>query len=142
MTQAVSANERHTVIYDADCGFCRWALALLLRLDRAHRLPPLALGTQRADALLPDLEPDERAASWHLVSPGGQRESASAALPFVLALLPGGWAPAAVLYRIPRATDRGYRWVAAHRSRLSHAIPTSAERRATALIDERARESA
>ena len=61
--------ERWILIYDADCGFCRWSLARVLALDRAHRLRPVALGTPEADALLADMAPDERAASWHLVSP-------------------------------------------------------------------------
>ena len=77
------------VIYDADCGFCRWSLALLLSADRKHsergrpsppQLPvrcggpaapgalrPLPLGTAEADYLLHDLTPEERNGSWHLV---------------------------------------------------------------------------
>src|SRR5947207_6351042 len=68
-----------TVIYDADCGFCRWSLARVLALDPGHLLRPVALGTPEADQLLADLTPEERAASWHLVSPGGRRASAGAA---------------------------------------------------------------
>ena len=130
MTQSI-------VIYDADCGFCRWTLALLLRADRQRRLRPLALGTPEADARLADLEPEQRIASWHLVGPDGTRTSAGAALPEVLRLLPGGGRPAAALARIPGPTERGYRWVADHRSELSRAVPGSAKRRATALIQAR-----
>ena len=130
MTQSI-------VIYDADCGFCRWTLALLLRADRHRRLRPLALGTPEADALLADLEPEERIASWHLISPDGTRTSAGVALPDVLRLLPGGGRPAAALARIPGPTERGYRWVADHRSKLGRAVPGSAKRRATALIQAR-----
>jgi predicted DCC family thiol-disulfide oxidoreductase YuxK len=46
------------VLYDADCGFCRWSLARLLALDRERKLRPLAVGTQQADALLADLTPE------------------------------------------------------------------------------------
>lgn len=130
MTQSI-------VIYDADCGFCRWTLALLLRADRHRRLRPLALGAPEADALLADLEPEQRIASWHLVSPDGTRTSAGVALPEVLRLLPGGGRPAAALARIPGPTERGYRWVADRRSKLSRAVPGSAKRRATALIQAR-----
>lgn len=126
-----------TVIYDPDCGFCRWSLGLLLRADHHRRLLPLALGTAKADALLSELTPEQRSASWHLISPDGRRASAGAGLPAVLALLPGGRLPAAALARIPRLTERGYRWVADHRSSLSRAIPAGAERRATALIEAR-----
>ena len=87
---------RWTVLYDRDCGFCRWSLAQLLALDRRRRLRPVALGTPEADALLADLTPEQRAASWHLVSPDGRRWSAGAAAPPLLRLLPGGRLPAAV----------------------------------------------
>ena len=79
-----------TVIYDPDCGFCRWSLALLLRADRGRRLRPVALGTEQADELLADLQPAQRAASWHLIGPDGRRHSGGAALPKVLELLPFG----------------------------------------------------
>ena len=132
-----AAGRQATVIYDVDCGFCRWSLALLLRADRGRRLRPLALGTDAADVLLADLEPDERASSWHLVASDGTRTSAGAALPKVLELLPGGGLPAAVLTRFPGATERGYRWVAGHRSSLSRLVPSAAKRRATAVISSR-----
>lgn len=126
------------VIYDADCGFCRWSLALLLGADRRRRLRPLALGTPEAEALLSDIPAEQRAASWHLVSPDGSRRSAGAAAPKLLALLPGGRAPAAVLARAPGLTDRGYHWVASHRSTLSRWLTSRAKRRATVKIARRA----
>jgi len=128
---------RWRLIYDRDCGFCRTALGLILRADRGCRLRPLALGTGEADDLLADLTPDRREASWHLVSPEGHRESAGAAGPPLLRLLPGGQAPAAVLARFPDLTERAYEWVAEHRSTFSHALPDSAKERATKLIETR-----
>jgi predicted DCC family thiol-disulfide oxidoreductase YuxK len=125
---------RWTVLYDSDCGFCRWSLGQLLRLDRQRRLRPAALGAAQADALLAELSPEERAASWHLVSPDGGRWSAGAAAPPLLRLLPGGRVPAAVLARWPRLTERAYRWVADHRSAFSRMIPSSAKRRADERI--------
>jgi predicted DCC family thiol-disulfide oxidoreductase YuxK len=130
------------VLYDPDCGFCRWSLALLLRADRRRRLRPLALGTEQADRLLADLQPEQRAASWHLVWPDGRRQSAGAAVPGVLELLPGGAGPAAVLARFPEQTERGYRWVADHRSTLSRLLPSGAKRRATGVIEAHTREAA
>jgi predicted DCC family thiol-disulfide oxidoreductase YuxK len=132
-----TTTQQATVIYDPDCGFCRWSLALLLRADRGRRLKPLALGTEAADELLGDLEPARRAASWHLVATDGSRESGGAALPTVLELLPGGGVPAALLRRFPGATERAYRWVADHRSSLSRLLPSTAKRRATAVIRRR-----
>ena len=125
------------MIYDADCGFCRWSLALLLRADRDRRLRPLALGTPEAEGLLADLDQEQREASWHLVNPDGVRASAGAALPAVVELLPHGRVPASLLKRIPGPTERVYRWVADHRSHLSRAVPSNAKRRATALIQTR-----
>jgi predicted DCC family thiol-disulfide oxidoreductase YuxK len=126
-----------TLIYDSDCGFCRWSLALVLKADRRRALMPLALGTAQADALLHDLTPQQRSASWHLVAPDCRRESAGAAAPHLLTLLPGGRAPAAVLARAPALTDRGYRWVAANRSTLSRLLPSSAKLRASETIRQR-----
>lgn len=134
--------DQSIVIYDRDCGFCRWSLSLLLRADRHRRLRPLALGTPQADELLADLTPEQRSASWHLVSPDGRRASAGAGLPAVLVLLPGGGIPASVLARQPDLVERGYRWVADHRSKLSRVLPGSAKRRATSLIDDRGRQPA
>jgi len=108
--------ERWILIYDADCGFCRWSLRRVLALDRARRLRPVALGTPEADAQLADLTPAARAASWHLVSPDGVRTSAGEAAPPLLRLLRGGRLPAVALERMPRVTNRAYRWVAEHRS--------------------------
>ena len=119
----LAARGRWLVLYDADCRFCTRALSALLRWDRAGRLRPVALAQPETDGLLPDLTGEQRMESWHLICPSGARYSAGAALPPLLRLLPGGRVPAAVLARFPRATERGYRWVAGHRSLLSKLVP-------------------
>jgi predicted DCC family thiol-disulfide oxidoreductase YuxK len=123
-----------TVIYDSDCGFCRFTLALLLTWDRRLALPPLPLGTPEADRLLSDLTEAERNASWHLVDDSGRRNSAGAALAPVLSLLPGGSIPAGLVSRAPHLTERGYRWVADHRSFLGRFVPRRARRWADRVI--------
>ena len=110
------------VLYDAECGFCRRSLSVLLRWDRHGNLRPVALQEPRADELLGDLSRDQRMASWHLVSPDGRRWSGGAAVVPLLRLLPGGRIPAAGFGRFPRLTDRGYRWIADHRSQLSRLL--------------------
>jgi predicted DCC family thiol-disulfide oxidoreductase YuxK len=125
------------IVYDADCGFCRTALAAILSADRGRRLRPLALGTPEADRLLHDLTTQQREASWHLVSPDGHRESAGAAGAPLLRLLPGGALPAAALAKAPDVTQRVYEWVADHRSTLSRMLPSSVKQRATRLIRRR-----
>jgi len=124
------------VLYDAECGLCKWLLAALLRWDQAGRLRPLALQRPEARELLHELSADQGMASWHLIS-AGRRHSAGAALPPLLQALPGGRLPSAVLARFPRATETAYRWVAGHRSGLSQLVPATAKRRASELVRRR-----
>ena len=121
---------RWNVLYDSDCGFCKWLLSGFLRWDGAGVLRPVALQRPEAAELLSDLDPALRIESWHLISPEGARLSGGPAIPAMLRLLPGGRAPAAVFARFPRMTDCGYRWVAVHRSGLSKWVPAAAKRRA------------
>jgi predicted DCC family thiol-disulfide oxidoreductase YuxK len=126
-----------TVLYDADCGFCNWLLSALLRWDRAGHLHPIALQRAEADNLLKELAPAERMASWHLISPSGERYSGGAALPPLLRLLPAGQIPATAIARFPSPADRGYRWVAEHRSQLSRCVPASIKQRARQRVHKR-----
>lgn len=125
---------RHAVLYDRDCGFCRWALGLILRWDRRRALRPVALQDAEADRLLDGMPAEARMASWHLVDPDGRVRSAGAALPQLLRLLPRGRALAKPAERFG---DRGYGWVAGHRSLLGKPVTDGAKRRADALIAER-----
>jgi predicted DCC family thiol-disulfide oxidoreductase YuxK len=129
--------QKWLVLYDGDCGFCKWLLAGLLRFDRAERLQPVALQRPQAEALLADLEPDKRMASMHVIAPEGTRTSAGEALPALLGLLSGGRVPAAVLGRFPRLTGAGYRWVATHRIGISRFVPRRWKQRAAERVRER-----
>ncbi|HEY5977975.1 MAG TPA: DUF393 domain-containing protein [Solirubrobacterales bacterium] len=122
------------VLYDGDCGFCKWLLAFLLRRDRAARLRPVALQSSEAKELLPDLDPEQRLASWHLISPDGERRSGGAAIPALLELLPGGRPLEKPFARFPGVTDRGYRWVAHNRVRLSKPVPARSKRKAAEIV--------
>ena len=66
--------------------------------------------------------------------PAPARFSAGAALAPALRLLPGGGIPAALFARFPRATERGYRWVADHRGLLGRFVPARARRWADRVI--------
>jgi predicted DCC family thiol-disulfide oxidoreductase YuxK len=127
------------LIYDPDCGFCRWSLSWILRADRPRRVVPVPLGSEEANALLSDMAPEQRAASWHLVAPDGPRWSAGAAAPPLLRLLPGGRVPAGLLSAAPGLTERAYRWVADHRSTLGKLIPARSKARADRLVSSRLR---
>jgi predicted DCC family thiol-disulfide oxidoreductase YuxK len=126
--------ERWTLLYDADCGFCKWIVSGVLAWDRHNRLVPLALQSAQAGALLSDLSPEERLASVHLISPDGERLSAGSVAAPLLRLLPGGTIPALGIARLPRLTSRAYDWVAKHRSQLSSAVPTTIKRRASERV--------
>jgi predicted DCC family thiol-disulfide oxidoreductase YuxK len=125
---------RATVIYDADCGFCKACLALILTWDRRGELKTLALGSPAADRLLAALTVEQRDASWHVIDCNGRRHSAGAALAPALSLLPGGRVPAALVVRMPHITERGYRCVADHRGLLGRFVPGAARRWADRVI--------
>ena len=128
-----------TLLYDADCGFCRWALGKLLAWDRRGALRPVTLQSPEAERLLAGMPPEERMASWHLVDAEGRLQSAGAGFAPLLRLLPGGSPLAAIAARAPRTTERAYRWVAGHRSLWGKLVTKGAKRRADRRIAERLR---
>jgi predicted DCC family thiol-disulfide oxidoreductase YuxK len=125
------------LLYDADCGFCRWSAAWILRWDRRRRLRPVALQDPEAKALLAGMGEPQRMASWHLVLPDGEIRSGGAALAPLLRTLPGGGPLAGLAEAMPRFTERAYRLVADHRTRLGPLVPSSAKARADRLIERR-----
>jgi predicted DCC family thiol-disulfide oxidoreductase YuxK len=111
--------EQAVILYDAECGFCRWSADRVLAWDVHHRLRPVALQDPEADRLLGGMDPDRKMASWHLVTRDGRVLSAGAAVPGLLRLLPGGAPLALIAGLIPGPTDAVYRLVANHRDRLA-----------------------
>jgi predicted DCC family thiol-disulfide oxidoreductase YuxK len=128
---------RATILYDPDCGFCRWCLGKVLAWDRRGSLRPVALGSEEGDRLLAEMPDERRRASWHLVDQSGRINSAGAAFPPLFRLLPRGGPLAAIADRFPRAVDRGYRWVAGNRSRFGALASAGAKRRADRRIADR-----
>jgi predicted DCC family thiol-disulfide oxidoreductase YuxK len=128
---------RPTVLYDAECAFCRWSLAHLLRCDPHEKLRIVPLQSADAAVLLPRLTAAERAAAAHLVTADGRVFSGgAAALP--LARLLGAGAPVLALLRLLGAiTPRGYRLIAANRALLSRLVPSGARRRADRRVAQR-----
>jgi predicted DCC family thiol-disulfide oxidoreductase YuxK len=114
--------ERHVVIYDEDCGFCRWALDRLLRWDRRENLRAAPIQSEEGDELLADLTEQERLASWHLITPNGRRYSGGAAAGPMARLLPAGAPVAFLAETFPRTTDRVYGWVARNRDSLGRRL--------------------
>src|SRR3954447_1217833 len=127
---------RVTLIYDRDCGFCRWCLGKVLAWDRRHAVRPIALGTPEANDLLAGVPAAERPRSWHLVDGSGVH-SAGAGFPPLLRLLPGGGLPAAATARLPGVAESAYRFVSGNRSIWGKLVSDGAKRRADARIAER-----
>lgn len=109
----------YTVLYDADCGFCKRTLRRLLDRDKGQRLRSVPIQSAEGDTLLAGIDPDRRLSSWHLVAPDGSVHSGGDALIVVLGLLPRGARLSSLLARFPRATQAGYAWVARNRTTIS-----------------------
>ena len=110
------------ILFDDDCGFCRWSVVKLQRWDRGHRLRPLALQTEEASHLLGGMDPQTKMASWHLVTVDGRVHSAGDAVAPLARLLPAGAPIAALARTFPGATSAAYRWVTRHRDGLGRAV--------------------
>ncbi|HEX9411050.1 MAG TPA: DCC1-like thiol-disulfide oxidoreductase family protein [Actinomycetota bacterium] len=110
--------DRAVVLFDEDCGFCRWAAGKLLAWDRRGRLRLVALQDPEAEQLLTGMDRGRRMASWHLVDLDGRIRSAGRAVAPLLRLLPAGTPLAVVAESFPKTIDRLYDWISRHRERL------------------------
>jgi predicted DCC family thiol-disulfide oxidoreductase YuxK len=119
MSAPAQSTAQAAVLYDDDCGFCKWSLNKILAWDRRQRLRPVAIQSDEGQALLAKVPERERLDSWHLALPSGELFSAGAAAAPLAELLPGG-SPLARLFRsFPGPTERAYRYVASHRDRFA-----------------------
>jgi len=114
-----------TVLYDDDCGFCKWSLDKILILDRRRQaLRPIPIqGAEGQELLRAGGVPEaEQLDSWHIVLPSGEVHSAGAAAPYLFETLPAGRPLAALFRAFPGITDRVYRLVAGNRDRISRLL--------------------
>lgn len=132
--------DRPLILYDDDCGFCKWMVQWFLLWDRRDVLRTMPIQSPHADALLGHMTPEQRLESWHFARPGEPLASGGAAFPPLLRMLPGGKPLAAAVARIPGTTDRCYRWVARNRSTLSKPIRRSWKQSATRRVRARHQE--
>jgi predicted DCC family thiol-disulfide oxidoreductase YuxK len=130
-----------TVLYDHDCGFCRWSVGSLLAWDRAGRVRPLAIQSAEGQALLGELTPEQRLASAHAVDAAGRRTAGGDALAPVAAVLPGGAPLAALGRRAPALARAGYRAVAGRRTLFGRLVSDTAKARADQRIAQRSASS-
>jgi predicted DCC family thiol-disulfide oxidoreductase YuxK len=129
-----------TVLYDRDCGFCRWSIGKLLAWDRDGRLRPVAIQSEEGERLLADLAPDQRLASAHAIDAAGRRTSGGDALAPVAEVLPGGRPLAALARRAPGLARAGYDAIAGRRPLFGKLVTDAAKERADERIAQRAGE--
>ncbi len=122
----MNGDSRVVVLYDEDCGFCKWSLNKILAWDRHGRLRPTPIQGEEGRRLLAGIPEEQHLDSWHLALPSGEVCSAGAAAPFLVDLLPGGRPLAALFRAFPRTTERAYRFVADHRDRFARLVGVDA----------------
>lgn len=118
------------VLYDRDCGFCRWSIVQLLALDADGQLDPVAIQSAEGQRLLAGMAPEVQLASAHAVGPTGAVMSGGDAAPLIAAHLKGGRALAAAAAASPPLTRAAYRLVSGNRTHIGRLI--SAGRRSAA----------
>jgi predicted DCC family thiol-disulfide oxidoreductase YuxK len=114
--------DRAIVLYDEDCGVCRWTADRLRRWDNRDQLTFRSIQTAEADGDLDIMEPAARYASWHIIEPDGRIWSAGAAIPRVMRRLPWGGPVATLAATFPALTDRMYGFAVRHRTRLGRML--------------------
>lgn len=122
------------VLYDADCGFCRWAMAWAVRHDHHHLLVTVPIQSPLGSELLVNVASSERLRSAHVVRDDGSRRSGGAAGADVLGVLPPTQALGRLAHSLPRTTALLYGIVAARRKSFGRLVGTEARRRADDLL--------
>lgn len=125
---------RLTLLYDADCGFCRWSVAQLLRLDRRAVVQAEPIQGPEGQRLLAGLPSEDRLASAHVVTPDGRVFSGGDGFPPLLDALGGAPGAVALAGRLRGPLRWGYRQVAEHRSAFGRLVSDRRRRRADATI--------
>lgn len=118
--------DRTTLLYDDDCGFCRWIAAKILRWDRRGSIRAVPIQGPEAEALLAGMDSARRMASWHLATIDGMVRSGAAAVAPLARMLPGGRPMAYVAELFPGLTELVYGLVARHRGTLGRLIGAKA----------------
>lgn len=129
------SQETVIVLYDADCGFCRWTMAWAMRRDRRHLLVAVPIQSPLGSELLVDVLPSDRLRSAHVFRDDGCRRSGGAAAADVLSALPLTRALGRLAHSLPRATALLYGVVAARRQSFGRLVGKEARRRADDLLE-------
>lgn len=122
------------VLYDADCGFCRWTMAWATRRDHRHLLVPVPIQSPLGSALLVDVVPSDRLRSAHVFRDDCCLRSGGAAVGDVLSVLPRTRMLGRLAHSLPRTTALLYGAVAARRHSFGGLVGKEARRRADDLL--------
>ena len=122
------------VLYDADCGFCRWAVGWALRHDDRNQLVAVPIQSPLGSELLADVDSSDRLRSAHVVGDDGCRRSAGAAAAEVIRVLPRTRGLARLAHRLPITTALLYDAVAKRRSGFGRLVGSEARLRADRLL--------
>lgn len=125
------------VLYDAECGFCRWAMAWAVRRDHRQLLVTVPIQSPLGSELLVDVVPGDRLRWAHVVRDDGCRRSGGAAAADVLSVLPPTRALGRLARGLPRTTALLYGVVAARRKSFGRLVGKEARRRADDLLGAR-----
>lgn len=123
------------VLYDEDCGFCRWSMAWALRHDAGKRLVAVPIQSPLGAELLAELDEHERLRSAHVIDEHGARRSGGAAAADVLGALAPTRALGRLANRAPAPTSLLYGYVASHRHGFGRFVGERARRNADELLD-------
>jgi predicted DCC family thiol-disulfide oxidoreductase YuxK len=122
------------VLYDADCGFCRWAMAWAVGRDDRHVLVTVPIQSPLGCELLVEVPPSERLRAAHAIAADGSLYSGGAAAAQVLSVLAPTRALGHLATSLPRFTALLYGVTAARRATFGRLLPSQARQRADALL--------
>ena len=92
---------RPTFLYDSDCGVCTRLRDAVSLIDSSHRVDFLPIDRAAETGLLDSIPYDRRHDCSRMVRPDGSITAGGEAMLDLLALLPGGRVPSALISRAP-----------------------------------------
>ncbi|MEX0991224.1 MAG: DCC1-like thiol-disulfide oxidoreductase family protein [Actinomycetota bacterium] len=114
------------LLYDDDCGFCRWSADRLLGWERVGRLRAVGIRSSEGVELLAGVSDERRLASWHLITEDGRRYSAGDATAPLFRRLQFGSPVAFFAESFPGIGRWAYAVLAANRFRFGRWLGTEA----------------
>lgn len=112
--------ERHTLIFDGECGICGRSVAWVEARDGNGEIECIPYQSPSVPQRFPQISLEEMQSAMQLVAPDGTRWEGARAVEELLTLLPR-WRVVAALFRVPGArvlARMGYRLVARNRRQL------------------------